>query len=62
MCDINVFVRHDGQEQMLMENVDVVEERGGRFHLTNIFGEEKDVTGKMVVFNNSQKRMVFEAL
>ncbi|MCU0556697.1 MAG: CooT family nickel-binding protein [Desulfobacterales bacterium] len=62
MCDINVFVRHDGHEQMVMENVDVVEDRGGRFHLTNIFGEEKDVAGKMVVFNNSQKRMVFEAL
>ncbi|MFY9940829.1 MAG: CooT family nickel-binding protein [Desulfobacterales bacterium] len=62
MCDINVFVRQDGREQMVMENVDTVEDRGGRFHLTNIFGEEKDVAGKMVVFNNSQKRMVFEAL
>jgi predicted RNA-binding protein len=57
-----VFVRQDGREQMVMENVDTVEDRGGRFHLTNIFGEEKDVAGKMVVFNNSQKRMVFEAL
>jgi predicted RNA-binding protein len=45
-----------------MENVDLVEDRGGRFHLTNIFGEEKDVVGRMVAFNNSQKRMVFEAL
>lgn len=62
MCDINVFVRQDGQERMVMENVDVVEEHGGQFHLTNIFGEEKDVSGKMVVFNNSEKRMVFETL
>ncbi|MGD8541175.1 MAG: CooT family nickel-binding protein [Desulfobacteraceae bacterium] len=62
MCDINVFVRREGREQMVMENVDLVEDRGGRFHLTNIFGEEKDVVGRMVAFNNSQKRMVFEAL
>ena len=60
MCDINVFVIKDGAEESVLENVDLVEEVAGGMRLTNIFGEERVLKAKMVRYDNSEKRMVFQ--
>ena len=60
MCDINVFIVNDGVEEKVLENVDLIEEIAGGVHLVNIFGEERTIKAKMVLFNNSEKRMVFQ--
>jgi predicted RNA-binding protein len=60
MCDISVFVRKNGAEKKVLENVDLIEEvAGGGMRLVNIFGEEKTISARMVLYNNSEKRMVF---
>ena len=61
MCDINVFVVNNGMEEKVLENVDLVERVGDGVRLVNIFGEEKTIHGTMVSYNNSDKRMVFQA-
>ena len=62
MCDINVFVVKNGVEEKVLENVDLVEESGEDIRLVNIFGEERILKAtRMVFYNNSEKRMVFQA-
>jgi predicted RNA-binding protein len=61
MCDIDVFIVKDGIEEKVLENVDVVEAVAGRMRLVNIFGEERTISGKMVRFDNSEKRMIFQS-
>ena len=60
MCDINAFIIEDGREVKILENVDVVDQKGDAVRLLNIFGEERTVQGRMVSFNNTEKKMVFE--
>ena len=62
MCDINVFVRKNGIEEKVLENVDLVEESAEGVRLVNIFGEERLLHAKMVLYNNSEKRMVFQPI
>ncbi len=62
MCDVNVFIRRDGIEEKVMENVDLIEEVAGGMRLVNIFGEEETLHAKMVSYNNSEKRMIFQSL
>ena len=60
MCDINVFVVKNGVEEKVLENVDLIEEVADGIRLVNIFGEERTLKAKMVLYNNSEKRMLFQ--
>lgn len=60
MCDISVFIRKNGAEEKVLENVERVEQvAGGGMRLVNIFGEEETISARMVLYSNSEKRMVF---
>ncbi|WP_319521575.1 CooT family nickel-binding protein [uncultured Desulfosarcina sp.] len=60
MCDISVFVRKNGMEEKVLENVDRIEEvAGGGIRLVNIFGEEETIRARMILYDNSEKRMIF---
>lgn len=59
MCDINAFVRDGDTETPVLENVDVVTSENGEIRLLNIFGEERSFRGRMIYYNNSEKKMVF---
>lgn len=61
MCDIHAFVRNGDVETPVLENVDQVTADGDEFRLMNIFGEERTVKGRLVYYNNSEKKMVFVA-
>jgi predicted RNA-binding protein len=60
MCDIDVFLLKDGVEEKIMENVDRVERIEEELTLQNIFGEQKRFKGRMLFYDNSGKKMVFE--
>jgi predicted RNA-binding protein len=60
MCDINVFIEKNGTEEKVLENVDLIEEVSDGMRLVNIFGEERTLKAKMVRYDNSEKRMVFQ--
>jgi len=61
MCDINVFVVKNGVEEIVLENVDIIESVDGGMHLVNIFGEERTIDAKLMYYNNSEKRMLFQS-
>ena len=60
MCDVSVFVIRNGVEEKVLDNVDLIEEAAGGIRLVNIFGEERTLKARMVSYNNSAKRMVFQ--
>jgi hypothetical protein len=60
MCDVSVFVIRNGAEEKVLDNVDLIEEGADGMRLVNIFGEERTLRAKMVSYNNSAKRMVFQ--
>lgn len=62
MCDVNVFVMKNGIEEKVLENVDIIEAVAGGMRLVNIFGEERTLNAKMIRYDNSEKRMVFQLL
>ena len=47
MCEANAYLLKDGKEELLFESLDTVEPDNGTLRLTNIFGEQKFVKGKI---------------
>ena len=61
MCEANVYVIKDGEEQLLLESVDLVEpEDPDGFRLVSIFGEQKIIRGRLKGMNLVQHRILFE--
>ena len=61
MCEAAAFMVKDGQEELLLEAVDVIEpEDEGVYRLVSIFGEQKIVRGKIKAINLVGHRIVFE--
>ena len=61
MCEANAYLLKDGQEQLLMESVDVVEpEEDGTWRLVGIFGDQKTIKGRIKMMNLVDHRILFE--
>ena len=41
MCEATAYLLKDGQEELVMKDVDVVEPEGDNLRIVNIFGEQK---------------------
>lgn len=60
MCEANAYLSKNGEEELLMESVDViVPQEGGFFRLIGIFGDQKLVRGRLKVMNLVNHRIVF---
>lgn len=62
MCDVHAYLKINDSEEKVFENVDLAIEVESGMKLVNIFGEEKIINGRMVEYNNSEKKMVFSSL
>lgn len=45
MCEANVYIIKNGQEELYLENVDVLLPEGDKIFLKNLFGEQKTFEG-----------------
>ncbi len=45
MCEANAYLIRGGNEELIMEAVDIVENEDGLIRMKNIFGEQKTVKG-----------------
>ena len=61
MCEANAYLLKDGQEELILEAVDVVEpdEEGGCL-LVSIFGEQKSVKGRIARMNLVNHKILIE--
>ena len=61
MCEANAFFFRHGEEELLLEGVDLVEpEEEGQIRLVNIFGEQKIIKGKLKSMNLVNHKILFE--
>jgi predicted RNA-binding protein len=61
MCEANAYVYREGEEELVLKDVSIVEpvEEGG-YRLVNIFGDQMVVAGKIKRMNLLDHRIVFE--
>jgi len=61
MCEANAYFYKDGQEELILKSVDIVEpEDEGVYRLVSIFGEQKIIEGKIKFMNLVNHKIVFE--
>ena len=62
MCEANAYIIRNGQEEPIMENVDILQPEGDTIRLTSLFGEEKTVAGKIKSINLVDHKIIIEEL
>lgn len=61
MCEANAFFFKNGEEELILESVDLVEpEEQDQFRLVSIFGEQKIIKGKLKSMNLVSHKILFE--
>ena len=51
MCEATAYILKNGQEEILLEAVDIIEPEGDGLRLVSIFGEQKVVKAAFYRFN-----------
>ena len=62
MCDVTAFIVKDGDEEKILESVEVVEAQGDELELTNIFGERRTLRARLRRFDNNEGKLLLEPL
>ncbi len=63
MCEANAYLYNNGQEELILESVDVVQpEADDQYRLINIFNEQIIVRGRIKSMRLVEHKIVFEAL
>lgn len=51
MCEASAYILKNGQEELFLENVDVIEPEGDDLRLVSIFGEQKIIKAAIQSLN-----------
>ena len=62
MCETNAFLRSGGAEEMLLESLSKIEVKGDSLQLFNIFGDRKELQGRIVEINFQGGKVLVERL
>jgi predicted RNA-binding protein len=60
MCEANAYLLKDGREELILEAVDVLENEGDQVRVSNIFGEQKIVKGRIRSMSLVEHRIILE--
>jgi predicted RNA-binding protein len=63
MCEANAYIIKDGQEELFLESVDIIEpdEDSASYRLVTIYGDQKILTGRIRYMNLVNHKILFEA-
>ena len=62
MCEATVYMIREGQEEIILESVDLFEVDNGQVKLVNIFGEEKKVKARIKALSLVDHKIILEPL
>lgn len=62
MCEAHVYLEKDGEEELLLESVFLIESEGDRWRLENIFGEQKILRAAFKILALSEEKIVLQAV
>jgi len=60
MCQAKVYLRQDGGEHLIMEDVALIEVKGDTCTLWTLFGEQEQVQGRIVRIDLLKHRVYLE--
>jgi len=60
MCDLSAFMVKAGNEELVLENVDLVRVEDGKVYLRSLFGEERVIEGKLKEVHGTKRKIVLE--
>ena len=60
MCESTAYVLRDGKEELILESVDLLENKEGLVRLVSMFGEEKTIKAKVKVLSLVDHKIVLE--
>ena len=58
MCEPAAYVLKNGQEELLLSDVDIIEPEGDSLRLVNIFGEQKVIRADIHRLNLVEHRII----
>jgi predicted RNA-binding protein len=62
MCEAAAYLLENGEERLILEDVDAFEPEGGEMILRNIFGEQVRVKGKLKSFSLVNHKIILVPL
>ena len=62
MCEAHAFILKDGEEEMFLKSVDLVEMEKDEIRLVSIFGEQKILKARLKLYDNTKRKIVLETL
>ncbi len=60
MCEAAAYVLKNGQEELLLSEVDLIEPEGDSLRLVNIFGEQKVVKADLLLLNLVNHKIILK--
>ena len=60
MCESTAYLMKDGQEEMLMESVDVLENLGDEIKMIDIFGDQKKLRARIKSLSLVDHKIILE--
>ncbi|MBC7357677.1 Predicted RNA-binding protein [Desulfacinum infernum DSM 9756] len=61
MCEANAYLVRNGEEELIMESVDIIEpESEDTWRLVGIFGDRKTIKGRIKQMNLVDHKILFE--
>ena len=61
MCEAHAYVLKNGEEEILLENVDQVEVEGDEIRILSIFGEQKSLRARIRSYSSRESKIILEA-
>jgi predicted RNA-binding protein len=62
MCEAAVYLLKDGDEELILENIDLLKSEGDQIELINIFGEERKIRARIRSLSLIDHKIVLEPL
>lgn len=63
MCEADAFILKNGKEEKFLKSVDLIKWEGeDDICMVSIFGEQKTLKGRLKLYDNTTKKILFEEI
>jgi predicted RNA-binding protein len=60
MCESSVYVLKEGKEELVLESLDLLENKGGQIKMVSMYGEERTIKAKVKSLSLVNHKIILE--
>lgn len=60
MCEANAYLSKDGEDELIMQSVEVLRPEGDQLYIQSIFGEQRWIRGRIKEMDLVQHKIMIE--